>query len=104
MRVMSGWALGGRWCLYGSCVERWPADLLEPLSHVRGEVPQTGHHPSILSWIVVLWYSSMGFGGFSKLFTGGRSPSAFWGLFCFASQGFTASGFLSLRGGPSAGA
>ena len=26
------------------CV-RWPADLLEPLPHVRGEVPQTDHHP-----------------------------------------------------------
>eukprot|EP00966_Prymnesium_polylepis_P064976 1507443-Prymnesium_polylepis.1 len=25
--------------------ERWPADLLEPLPHVRGEVPQTDHLP-----------------------------------------------------------
>jgi hypothetical protein len=36
---------GGRWCLCGSCV-RWPADLLEPLPHVRGGPPNTGrqHH------------------------------------------------------------
>ena len=63
--------MGGRWCLCGSCV-RWPADLLEPLPHVRGEVPQTDHHPppqrgetGILSWLVVLRY------GVSRLFTGG---------------------------------
>ena len=63
--------VGGRWCLCGSCV-RWPADLLEPLPHVRGEVPQTDHHPpphrgetGILSWLVVLRY------GVSRLFTGG---------------------------------
>ena len=45
----------------------------------------------------------MWFGGFMKLFPGGRSPSAFWGLFVFVFlflRVFMA--FQFLRGGPSA--
>jgi hypothetical protein len=67
--------------LCGSCV-RWPADLLEPLPHVRGEVPQTDHYPppqrgetGILSWLVVLRY------GISRLFTGGAGRRRLFGAF-----------------------
>ena len=79
--------VGGRWCLCGSCV-RWPADLLEPLPHVRGEVPQTDHLPppqrgdtGTLSWLVLLWY------GVPRLFEafsrGRRSPSGFFAFDAF---------------------
>ena len=81
MRVM----MSGRWCLCGSCV-RWPADLLEPLPHVRGEVPQTGHHPPpqggdeylVLACGALVW-GSAAFRSFS---------SAFGGFFFFFFSGF----------------
>ena len=61
--------VGGRWCLCGLCV-RWPADLLEPLPHVRGEVPQTGHHPPPQggdeSACGALAWGSAAFRGFSR--------------------------------------